>query len=114
MKLIKEDYQELNNGDEIIYNKEHLYILDKDYSDKYAWVTDEEEDRFNENAPGWALKKEYIDEFIGQDDLLEDLDQEDYNIEYIREYSKSIPCVGYIDEKGRTRLPKEEFEDWDW
>ncbi len=74
MKLIKEDYQELNNGDEIIYNKEHLYILDKDYSDKYAWVTDEEEDRFNKNAPGWTLKKDYIDEVIGQDDLLEELD----------------------------------------
>lgn len=74
MKLIKEDYQELNNGDEIIYNKEHLYILDKDYSDEYAWVTDEEEDRFNKNAPGWTLKKDYINEVIGQDDLLEELD----------------------------------------
>lgn len=95
MKLIKEDYQELNNGDEIIYNKEHLYILDKDYSDKYAWVTDEEEDRFNKNAPGWTLKKEYIDEVIGQDEYDNDsLSESLHGFNQIQEFLNLCDAMG--------------------
>lgn len=56
------------DGDEIVYNGEHLYVVDSNLFDdpEWLWVTDNEEDRYNKKASGWSVKKEWIDEVIGQ------------------------------------------------
>ena len=56
------------DGDEIVYNGEHLYVVDSNLSDdpEWLWVTDNEEDRYNKKASGWSVKKEWVDEVIGQ------------------------------------------------
>ena len=58
------------DGDEIVYNGEHLYVVDSNLSDdpEWLWVTDNEEDRYNKKASGWSVKKEWVDEVIGQPD----------------------------------------------
>lgn len=61
-------YEELQNGDEIIVNGQHLYVADAEYADDYVWVTDEKEDRYNKRAPGNTLAKYMIDDVIGQPD----------------------------------------------
>lgn len=70
-------YEELQNGDEIIVNGQHLYVADAEYADDYVWVTDEKEDRYNKRAPGNTLAKYMIDDVIGQpdDDDDEELDE---------------------------------------
>lgn len=69
-------YEELQNGDEIVVNGQHLYVADAEYADDYVWVTDEKEDRYNKRAPGNTLAKYMIDDVIGQPDDEEDLDEE--------------------------------------
>lgn len=56
------------DGDEIVYNGEHLYVVDSNLFDdpEWLWVTDKEEDRYNKKASGWSVKKEWVDEVIGQ------------------------------------------------
>lgn len=56
------------DGDEIVYNGEHLYVVDSNLFDdpEWLWVTDNEEDRYNKKASGWSVKKEWVDEVIGQ------------------------------------------------
>ena len=56
------------DGDEIVYNGEHLYVVDSNLFDdpEWLWVTDNEEDRHNKKASGWSVKKEWVDEVIGQ------------------------------------------------
>ena len=58
------------DGDEIVYNGEHLYVVDSNLFDdpEWLWVTDNEEDRYNKKASGWSVKKEWVDEVIGQPD----------------------------------------------
>lgn len=58
------------DGDEIVYNGEHLYVVDSNLFDdpEWLWVTDNEEDRHNKKASGWSVKKEWVDEVIGQPD----------------------------------------------
>ena len=56
------------DGDEIVYNGEHLYVVDSNLFDdpEWLWVTDNEEDRYNKKASGWSVKKEWVDEVISQ------------------------------------------------
>lgn len=56
------------DGDEIVYNGEHLYVVDSNLFDdpEWLWVTDNEEDRYNKKVSGWSVKKEWVDEVIGQ------------------------------------------------
>lgn len=73
-KLIsKEDLQE---GDEIIYNGEHYFVTLADTGTDFVWITDDESERYNRNAQGWTIKADWIDEVIGQpeeDELEESL-----------------------------------------
>lgn len=63
-KLIsKEDLQE---GDEIIYNGEHYFVTLTDTGTDFVWITDDESERYNRNAQGWTIKADWIDEVIGQ------------------------------------------------
>lgn len=74
--LAEDVEEEIQDGDEIVYNGEHLFVINADYMDRgrWLWVTDEEEDRYNKKAPGWSLDKELVDEVIGQPDG-EELDE---------------------------------------
>ena len=73
---LTEDVEEIQDGDEIVYNGEHLFVTNSDYMDlgRWLWVTDKEEDRYNKEAAGWSLAKELVDEVIGQPDE-EELDE---------------------------------------
>lgn len=77
-KLIsKEDLQE---GDEIIYNGEHYFVTLTDTGTDFVWITDDESERYNRNAQGWTIKADWIDEVIGQpeENELEESLKEDY------------------------------------
>ena len=78
--LTEDVEEEIQDGDEIVYNGEHLFVTNSDYMDlgKWLWVTDKEEDRYNKKAAGWSLAKELVDEVIGQpEDLDEDTVKQD-------------------------------------
>lgn len=79
--------EEIQDGDEIVYNGEHLFVTNADYMDlgKWLWVTDKEEDRYNKKASGWSLAKELVDEVIGQPDE-EELD------ESLKDFMFTVKC----------------------
>ena len=81
-------YEELQNGDEIIVNGQHLYVADAEYADDYVWVTDEKEDRYNKRAPGNTLAKYMIDDVIGQPD---DDDDEELD-ESLKDFMFTVKC----------------------
>lgn len=81
-------YEELQNGDEIIVNGQHLYVADAEYADDYVWVTDEKEDRYNKRAPGNTLAKYIIDDVIGQPD---DDDDEELD-ESLKDFMFTVKC----------------------
>lgn len=57
-------------GDEIVYNGKHLFVVNANFmdSDRYLWVTDKREDRYNRWAPGKLLAKDLVDKVIRQPD----------------------------------------------
>lgn len=100
-KLIsKEDLQE---GDEIVYNGEHYFVTLTDTGTDYVWITDDEFDRYNRNAQGWTLKADWIDEVIGQpeeDELKESLTKSDRDIILDVVKGKYETGHGYLEDKG--------------
>lgn len=68
---------EIRDGDEIVYNGEHLYVTDSLPGEDWVWVTDEECDRNNKKCAGWTLKKDWIDEVIHQPEEVEECVEED-------------------------------------
>ena len=85
--LTEDVKEEIQDGDEIVYNGEHLFVTNADYMDlgKWLWVTDKEEDRYNKKASGWSLAKELVDEVIGQPDE-EELD------ESLKDFMFTVKC----------------------
>lgn len=62
--------EKIQFGDEIVYNGKHLFVIDANFmdSDRYLWVTDKREDRYNRWAPGKLLAKDLVDKVIRQPD----------------------------------------------
>ena len=50
-----------------------LYVCDPSYSEDYYWVTDVEEERYNQRAPGWSIEKHLAIDIIDEED--KDLDE---------------------------------------
>lgn len=100
-KLIsKEDLQE---GDEIIYNGEHYFVTLADTGTDFVWITDDESERYNRNAQGWTVKADWIDEVIGQpeeDELKESLTKSDRDIILDVVKGKYETGHGYLEDKG--------------
>ena len=88
--LTEDVEEEIQDGDEIVYNGEHLFVTNADYMDlgKWLWVTDNEEDRYNKKASGWSLAKELVDEVIGQPD---DDDDEELD-ESLKDFMFTVKC----------------------
>lgn len=88
--LTEDVKEEIQDGDEIVYNGEHLFVTNADYMDlgKWLWVTDNEEDRYNKKASGWSLAKELVDEVIGQPD---DDDDEELD-ESLKDFMFTVKC----------------------
>lgn len=99
-KLIsKEDLQE---GDEIIYNGEHYFVTLTDTGTDFVWITDDESERYNRNAQGWTVKADWIDEVIGQpeeDELEESLTKSDRDIILDVVKGKYETGHGYLEDK---------------
>lgn len=99
-KLIsKEDLQE---GDEIIYNGEHYFVTLTDTGTDFVWITDDESERYNRNAQGWTVKADWIDEVIGQpeeDELKESLTKSDRDIILDVVKGKYETGHGYLEDK---------------
>lgn len=62
--------EKIQFGDEIVYNGKHLFVINANFmdSDRYLWVTDKREDRYNRWAPGKLLAKDQVDKVIRQPD----------------------------------------------
>ena len=62
--------EKIQFGDEIVYNGKHLFVINANFmdSDRYLWVTDKREDRYNRWAPGKLLAKDLVDKVIRQPD----------------------------------------------
>lgn len=68
--LTEDVKEEIQDGDEIVYNGKHLFVINANFmdSDRYLWVTDKREDRYNRWAPGKLLAKDQVDKVIRQPD----------------------------------------------
>lgn len=59
---------EIQDGDLVDFGAYgELYVVDIDYHDKFFWVTDNEDERYNRRAPGWSISK-YLAERIIDDE----------------------------------------------
>lgn len=76
--IIKEsvNLDEIHKGDLVDFGPYgKLYVCDPYYHDNYFWVTDDKDERYNENAPGWSIFKDDAESIIYED---EDDEDEDY------------------------------------
>ena len=69
---------EVNNGDLVDFGPYgKLYVCNSDYEENKFWVTDEKENRDDENAQGWAISKNFAKRIIESYD-----DEDEYDDEY--------------------------------
>lgn len=76
--IIKEsvNLDEIHKGDLVDFGPYgKLYVCDPYYHDNYFWVTDDKDERYNENALGWSMFKDDAESIIYED---EDDEDEDY------------------------------------
>lgn len=76
--IIKEsvNLDEIHKGDLVDFGPYgKLYVCDPYYHDNYFWVTDDKDERYNENAPGWSMFKDDAESIIYED---KDDEDEDY------------------------------------